>query len=284
METSLEATKTTGFLDSALEQLQNILKPLQNQVNQRQKKVDFMKQCTRSIEKNDFFLLDEQLTGKLAKIIIEDPELESCQAIFCKLEEYAKKQIDLYRIDFQKALVTLAEESGLKVKVDLPRLNFLKGIEGEVNFGTRQTSINKTVIKSVDPRRIISTVLKKKRQLYERPYDPQNFIDGLFRTYIEIIKKAKFPMGESISIRDFYKEHVLSLQSKAFFQNMDKGKFKGYCVEQFAVDLWRYFEAALPGTSNHHCIKLNGGRGASLWLIDQNGERRQITHLSFSQL
>jgi hypothetical protein len=74
---------------------------------------------------------------------------------------------------------------------------------------------------------------------------------------------------------------VISLQSKTFFTNMDKAKFRGYSLEQFGVDLWRYFEAGTGGASNGKKLRLDPGRNYSLWLIDSNGERRQISGISF---
>jgi len=280
----VESPNLTIVLEDMQDQLQGFLKPFQQQQNQRHKKIDFLKQCIRSIGKNDFFFLDELLKSKQAEYILEDPNFRSCEAIFTRLKEHAEKQVDNYRIKFKNTLLELAEEADIPVKVDLPRISFLKGIEGEVDFEGRKTTINKITLKSLDPRRIISAAVKKKRQLYDKPYDPQNFIDGLFRIYFELIKDAKRPVGETVSIRQLYKEYVWSLQSKVFFQNMEKGKFKGYSIEQFSVDLWRYFQAGLSGTNDGYCIKLSGGRGSAFWLIDRNGERRQITQVSFSKL
>lgn len=46
----------------------------------------------------------------------------------------------------------------------------------------------------------------------------------------------------------------MSLQNKTFFQNMDKGKFKGCSIEQFAVDLWRYFQSDVSSTEGGYRI------------------------------
>ncbi len=62
---------------------------------------------------------------------------------------------------------------------------------------------------------------------------------------------------------------------------MDKTKFRGYSLEQFGVDIWRYFEAGIGGTSNGNVLQLTPGRNYSLWLIDGNGEQKQTTGISF---
>ena len=62
---------------------------------------------------------------------------------------------------------------------------------------------------------------------------------------------------------------------------MEKGKFKGYSVEQFAVDLWRFFQSPISHAEGGYQLKMNAGRIKSFWLIDQDGEKRQISHAYF---
>jgi hypothetical protein len=112
-------------------------------------------------------------------------------------------------------------------------------------------------------------------------FEPQLFIDSLFTCYQEIVKKEKQGMGDAVSIHQLYTDYVWSLQSKAFLQNMDKAKFKGYSVEQFAVDLWRFFTSGVSAAKGGYCIRLAPGRGKLFWLIDQTGEKRQISHAFF---
>jgi len=75
----------------------------------------------------------------------------------------------------------------------------------------------------------------------------------------------------------------MSLQSKAFFQDMEKGKFRGYSLDQFGVDLWRYFQAGIGGTSEGYALQLRAGRNNAMWLIDSDGQRRQFTAISFQE-
>ncbi len=265
------------------DQLQEIIKPYQQEQNRRQKKSDFLKKCVRCIEKNDFFQLDELLRSKQANDVLEDSHFKSCDSIFNQLRKFAETQVDNYRVKFKGTLLQLAEEAGLPLEVDFPRFSVLKGIEGELDFSTRSTAINQITIKSMDPKRIISTAVKLKRNLYDTPFEPQTFIDSLLQCYKEILKKEGRGMGDVVPIHQLYTDYVWSLQSKAFFQNMDKGKFKGYSIEQFAVDLWRFFESNVPTAEGGYRIRLNPGRGKSFWLIDQDGEKRQITHALFGK-
>lgn len=272
-----------SFLQNAEEELKGILRPFQQELNRGQRLADFLKQCIRCARRDDFLQLDELLRAKMAENVEQEKTLTDCKPVFDSLREYAGKQVERYRLEFIEDLSRLAEESGLSVEIDFPRFSVLKGIDGEISFSKRITTINKKTLKSIDPRRIVTALLRVKKQLYDRPFDPQKFIDGLYETYARISKMDNISPGNPVPIQRFYLEYVISLQSKTFFTNMDKTKFRGYSLEQFGVDLWRYFEAGIGGTSNGKILKLGSGRNYSLWLIDSDGERKQITGISFQE-
>lgn len=268
-------------LEIAKSQLQEIVKPFQQEQSRRQKKSDFLKKCIQSVEKGDFFQIDELLKSKLACDILEDPYFAECNSVFDELRNFADEQIQQYRIEFKEDLLQMAHAAELPLKLDLPRFSVLKGIEGKLDFANRNTTINQVILKSIDPKRIISAVVKIKRRLYDTLFEPQKFIDSIFQCYKKILKETVQGDGNIVPIRQLYCEYVWSLQSKTFFQNMDKGKFKGYALDQFAVDFWRFFESDVSSAEGGYRIRLNSGRGASFWLIDQDGEKRQITHALF---
>ncbi|MBN1932489.1 MAG: hypothetical protein JW786_12875 [Desulfobacterales bacterium] len=271
------------FLQDSQEALNQILRPYQSEINRKQRMADFVKQCIRYVERDDFLALDEQLKGRMTETVLEDSDLNACKDIFDRLRVYTNEKVERYRIQFIEDLTQIAEENNLPISIDIPRFSVLKGIDGEIDFGKRITKINKKVLKSIDPRKIITAVLKIKRLLYDRPYDAQVFIDSIYQTYANIINQENLKSGHPIAIQRFYLEFVISLQSKTFFQDMDKAKFKGYSLDQFTVDFWRYFQAGIGGTSDGYILKLSPGRNKSLWLIDSDGERRQITGISFQE-
>lgn len=269
--------------EAATEHLSEVLKPYQKEVNRQQRMADFVRTCIRSAQRDDFFQLDELLQTNMAADVEAEPGLAACKEDFDRLRVYADEQVEHYRIAFIEDLVTRAEDAGFPMEVDFPRFYVLKGIEGEVDFSARRTVINGKTLKSIDPRRIVSQVLKVKRKLYDRPFDPQAFVDGLYQTYAAFLQREHATLGDTVPIQPFYLDYVLSLQSKVFFQNMDKGKFRGYSVDEFAVDLWRYFESETGGTSEGYLLQLRPGRNKALWLIDSDGERRQITGIAFQE-
>ncbi len=269
------------FLNDTQQELNDILRPFQREVNHKQRLADFLKLCVRCVGRDDFLQLEELLSSKPA----EEAEamLADCAPLFARLREYVKDQVERYRLQFNEDLKRLAQEADLPMEIDFPRFSILKGIEGDVSFAKRTTTINNKVLKSIDPRRIVIQATRLKKQLYDRPFDPQTFIDGLFAAYNSACRKGDYPAGHPVPIQQFYLEYVISLQSKTFFANMDKSKFRGYSLDQFGVDLWRCFEAGIGGTSNKMVMTLRPGRNNSLWLIDSDGERRQITSISFQE-
>ena len=182
---------------------------------------------------------------------------------------YADEKVEQYRMDLIEDLTQKCEEAGLEMEMDFPRFTVLKGITGE------------KVLKSIDPRRIMAMVVRLKKQLYDKPYDPQAFIDALCKVYLELLEKEDLPAARPVPMQHFYLAYVISLQSKTFFQNMDKGKFNGYSLDQFSVDLWRYYQAGIGGSSQGYELQLTPGRNKALWLLDTQGELRQITAISF---
>jgi len=267
-------------VEDAKHHLGEILKPFQQELNRQQKRFDFVKKLIQCIEKNDFFQLDELLKSKQVSEVLEDASLAGCSPIFSHLQAYADKQIEQYKLEFKNGLSQAAERAGLPIRIDIPRLFVVEGIEGEVNFTTRQTTLGGLTIKSFDPKRIVSAALNLKRRLYGSVFEPQTFINSLFACYQEILKKEKLGIGDVVSIHQLYTDYVWSLQSKAFLQNMGKG-FKGYSIEQFAVDIWRFFTSNVSATDGGYSIRLAPGRNKLFYLIDQLGEKRHISHASF---
>jgi len=126
-------------------------------------------------------------------------------------------------------------------------------------------------------------VMQLKRRLYDRPFDPQGFIDGLFAAYKKVNQTEGRRVGDPAPTQAVYVEYTLSLQPRSFFQDMAKGRFREYDADQFAVDCWRYFSSDVSSTSDGYVLRLAGGRNNALWLIDQEGEKHRITTVSFQQ-
>jgi len=273
-----------AFLQEVQEGLTEIVKPFQRRLDQQQRLADFVGLCIRGVAQDNFIELDELLRSKPAAAVEDDEDLRGCKEIFARLRTYANEKVERYRLHFIEALKARAQEVGLPLEIDFPHLTSLEGIDSTVDFSKRITTINKKTLKSIDPRRIVSALLKEKRELYDRPFDARSFIDDMHRIYREILKKENLPAGSTVSIQHFYFEYVMSLQSRTFFQDMAKGRFKGYTLDQLAVDIWRYFKAGTGGTSEGYGLKLRPGRNNSLWLIDSDGEKRQITGISFQRI
>jgi hypothetical protein len=279
----LNIMENNAFLEDIQDDLKQIVQPFQKNLKIQQKKADFIKQCIRYADRDDFIKLDEALKTKLSEEIKVDQELKNCAPVFESLKVYANEKVEKYRIQIIKDLERLCNDAELEIDIDFPRFASLKGIKGEIDFNGRSTKINKKILKSIDPRRIVTRIGQLKRQLYDKPYDPQKFIDSLYQIYTDMLKKENLATGHIIPIQKFYLEYVISLQTKTFFINMDKAKFKGYSLDQFSVDLWRYFDARIGGTSSGHSLQLDPGRVFGLWLIDNYGEDKKYTGICFQK-
>ena len=271
------------FLQAQQARLTEMLRPYQREVNRRQGIADFVNRCLRSASRDDFFQLYELLSSRTSREVEAEAGWEDAKEVFDRLRADATQKVERYQLRFLEDFTRLVEEAGLPLENDFPRLRLLKGIELEVVFAEKRTLLNGKPLKTVDPTRLIRTVVALKRHLYDRPFDPQGFIDGLFAVYQQVNQSAGRGDGDTAPIQTIYMEYTLSLQPRSFFQDMAKGKFRGYDADQFAVDFWRYFSSDVAATSDNYILRLSPGRNNALWLIDASGERRRISGLSFQR-
>ncbi len=272
-----------SYLLEKQERLNEITRPFQKELNHGQRLAGFLKQCIRCVGRDDFLQLDELLNSKMADNVEKEEALADCRPLFDDLRGNARDKVARYRIELIGDLTDLGKEAGLDIVIDFPRFSILKGIDGEIAFADRTTTINKKVMKSIDPRRIVTALGRLKKELYDRPFDPQKYVDSLHEVYARSCKTDNLSAASPVAIQRFYLEYGISLQSKVFFTNMEKGKFRGYSLEQFSVDLWRCFEAGITTTTGGMSFKLTSGRNFCLWLLDSTGERKQIASISFQE-
>jgi hypothetical protein len=263
--------------------LTEMLRPYQREVNRRQGIADFVNRCLRSASRDDFFQLYELLHSRTAGEIETEPGWEDAKEVFDQLRADATQKVERYQLRFLEDFTKLVQEAGLPLENDFPRLRLLKGIELKVVFAEKHTLLNGKPLKTVDPARLMRAVVALQRHLYDRPFEPQGFIDGLYTVYQKVNQAAGSGDGAVAPMQTIYVEYTLSLQSRSFFQDMAKGKFRGYDADQFAVDFWRYFSSEVSATSNGYVLRLSPGRNNALWLIDASGERRRISGLSFQR-
>jgi hypothetical protein len=263
--------------------LTDMLRPYQREVNRRQGIADFVNRCIRSASRDDFFQLYELLHSRTAGEVEAEPGWEDAKEVFDRLRTDSTQKVERYQLRFLEDFTRLVEEAGLPLENDFPRVRLLKGIELEVVFAEKHTLLNGKPLKTVDPSRLMRAVVALQRHLYDRPFDPQGFIDGLFAVYQKVNQDVGRSDGDVAPMQTIYVQYTLSLQSRSFFQDMAKGKFRGYDADQFAVDFWRYFSSNISATSEGYVLRLSPGRNNALWLIDASGERRRISGLSFQR-
>jgi hypothetical protein len=271
------------FLQAQQTELNDMLRPYQRELNRQQRLADFINRCIRSAGRDDFFQLYELLNSRAAADVENETGYEGAHEVFARLRNDASKKVERYQVQFLEDFRQLVQDADLPLEDDFPRLRLLKGIELEVKFQEKHTELNGKVLKTVDPERIMRAVTQLKRRLYDRPFDPQGFIDGLFAAYKTVNQAEGRQIGDPAPTPAVYLAYTLSLQPRSFFQDMAKGRFREYDADQFAVDCWRYFSSDVSSTADGYMLRLSSGRGNALWLIDQEGEKRRITSVSFQR-
>lgn len=258
-----------------------LIRSYQSEWKRRERLTKFVEQCLRAAQRDDFFQLADLLGRKDARSAAVEPDLQGADALLQQLGAYADTRIDAYRLEFLADLEARAAEAELPIEIDFPHFSCRRGIGGTIDFSGRKTTLNGEVLKSVDPRRIVAQLQRLDRRLYGRAFEPQAFVDALYRTYAEMLAAEKGHTGQPVPVRDFYLRYVLSLQSASFLQDLDGRRFRGYPLDELSVDLWRFFTSEVRRTSSGHVMALRPGRNQSLWLLDHDGERRQITSIAF---
>ena len=222
-----------AFLQAQQTQMTDILRPYQREVNRRQRLAEFVNRCIRAAGRDDFFQLYELLHSRGAEDVANEAELAEIRGVFAELRQDAIHKVERSQLSFMEDFTRLVQEAGLPLEGTFPRLSLLKGIDLEVNFPEKTTLINGKAVKTVDPQRLLRLALQLKRRLYDRPFDPQGFIDGLFAAYDKVVKADGQQVGASAPTQAVYLEYTLSLQPRSFFQDMAKGRFREYDADQF---------------------------------------------------
>lgn len=120
--------------------------------------------------------------------------------------------------------------------------------------GTRFNSRRLTGDISVDA--VAEAVRVELQRLFDRPFDPEQFLGDLFRAYELALTSEGRPgrHGEPVSIFTVHKFLVFSRQSDRTFHSVQPSHFRPYLPDEFAVDLGRLLEAGstrLDGLSLH---------------------------------
>jgi len=273
-----------SVFEAHAEVLKEAIKPFRTEWKRREKLSTFVDQCARSASRGDFFSLSELVGSRQAAAVREEAELEAVAEALDGLSVAANAAIDRYRLQFIEDLVAQSTAAGLALRMDFPRFTTRPGIEGTVDFAARKVVINGNTLKSVDPKRIVGALARVEKDLYGRPFDPAAFVEELYGVYCSMISEGGARMGENVSIVDFYLKLVLSRQSRQFFVDLKTRGFRGYGVDELAVDLWRYTQQGSGRTASGHALRVAPGRGRTLWLLDGEGERRQLSSIAFEEV
>jgi len=213
-----------AFLQEQQARLTDLLRPYQREVNRRQHIADFVNTCIRSAGRDDFFQLYELLRSRIAAEVEAEPGYEAVREVFERLRQDAERKVERSQLHFLEDFTRLVQEAGLSLENNFPRLQVFKGIDLEVSFAEKRTVLNGKTLNTVDPQRLLRAVLALKRHLYDRPFEPQGFIDGLCAVYQKVNQEAGRVAGEPAPMHTMYLEYTLSLQPRSFFSGHGQGQ------------------------------------------------------------
>src|SRR5256886_1235684 len=211
--TAEDGMEQDSFPQEQQSRLHEMLRPYQRELTRRQRLADFVNACIRSVGRDDFFTLYELLQSRACSEVEAEPGCEEARDIFHSLRADATRKVERSQLSFQEDFTRLAQEAGLPVENNFPRLRLLQGIELEVEFAQKRALINGKPLKTVDPQRIMRAVLALKRRLYDRPFEPQGFIDGLYKVYHRVTRGVD---GDPAPIQTMYVDYTMSLQPRSF--------------------------------------------------------------------
>ncbi len=273
-----DQTPETRPTEAAEIALAAVLRPYRADWKRREKLSKYIEQCLRAAKRGDFFAVAELVGRREVAAVSGDPGLAGAAGQIARLGVWAQTAITAYREDFLADLAAEARAASLFLQIDFPRFTSRKGITGDIRFEERKTTVGGATLKSVDPRRIVAAIKKLDRRLYGRAFNPQTFIDKIYDSYQAIADD-----GDLVHMSEIYLQVVIDRQSAAFYKDMAKGRFRGYPRDEFAVDFWRYFCSDVQQTTSGHFLTWRPGRTSAMWMIDRDGERRQIATLSFQR-
>jgi hypothetical protein len=105
---------------------------------------------------------------------------------------------------------------------------------------------------------VIHTLIQERQRLFERPFEPQEFIERLYQDYNAILSVEKLANGDPVRIRSITKR---------------RGKnIKGFRVDEFSVDLWRLSQHGITTTQNGYQLRFEQTKNINQGMLLPSGQ------------
>ncbi len=227
--------------------------------------------------KKSEYLSASKVLQKIKTLIIKDfPDFEK---ELTNSEDEVNKQVRQFKMSFGSSLISSCEKNKLSpVEGDIRKGFRIKGIievkiDFEKEFVTVSTCSKKSKINSLIIDKIISEIKKTDERLFKREWNPEKFINDLYKAYL-IVSKDK--TDKEVLLEEVQAQLWLKMQTQndSFRKSFDKDKIKDYPTDEFSVDLNKLL------ISKPNNIFLSEGAGG-ITVFDSNGKFRTFKFLTF---
>lgn len=204
------------------------------------------------------------------------------ESLYNEINNKYQGHIANLRMDFDKELVSACHDLNLKeIKGNSMNGFQIRGIlrlniNFQKNISELKTFIHSKKLKSLDPI-IISHELKKEiERLFERPFDPKEFLSILFKAYQQSRSESK----KVVLLKDVHKILWMEKQKDGFFETSDHKKLVSYPLDEFSVDIGKLMESNIQALDNDYVCRISLGAGG-VNIFKRNGEFNAYKFLEF---
>ena len=251
----------------------------------------------KGIQENSRYLLKELKAlkktfdmGDFSKLgnLIQNDRFENAlkaiglESLFNEIKNKYQGHITNLRIKFDNKLISACHELDLKeIKGNSMNGFQIRGIlrlkiTFQKNISEIKTFVLSKKLKSLDPI-IISRELKKEfGRLFERPFDPKEFLILLFKAYQQLTNESK----KTVLLKDVHRILWMEKQKDGFFENSDPKKLISYPLDEFSVDLGKLMESKVQALYNGYVCRVSLGSGG-VNIFKRNGEFNAYKFLEF---
>jgi len=263
-------------MKEAVSKTERALKQIREELHKGQKD---LKAISNALDKGDFskfgqIVNDNRFAGALKSLGVE--------SLLNEIRNKYSKHMTGLRMEFDAQFISLCNSMGLQdIKGNSMKDFHIRGIlrlriNFQKNVAEIRTFVKSYKIRSLDPS-VISEELKREfNRLFNRPFDPKDFLVNLFKAY----QRMKTDSMRPILLREVHKFLWTAKQKDEFFDTSDPKKLLSYPLDEFSVDLGRLLESEVQTLDNKYSCKLSLGSGG-INIYQRNGEFNAYKYIEF---
>ncbi|MBA3018270.1 hypothetical protein KJ932_06350 [Patescibacteria group bacterium] len=117
----------------------------------------------------------------------------------------------------------------------------------------------------VDPTTVALKVKDEFKRLFERRFEPKEFLKELYEAY----NKSKTYNNNQVLLKDIHKNIWVNIQRNDFFEKSDARKMQSYPIDEFSVDLSKLINSKIKSIDGDYEYHLSlGSGGVNIYMND----------------